>query len=104
MSAVGQFPGMTQISAAKRMIKQPVNPMDKSTIVSIYPQEVDEKKVTIQPGRFIIPPGSFEKPSILIVGPSSWWREIDEHQPFLEITCSSVQVAEAVVKEISLRL
>lgn len=83
----------------RRTIRGPVNPLDKSTIVSIYPREIDEVKHTIQPGRFVIKPGTFEIPSILVVGPSSWWREIDEFQPLLEIPNSSIQVADSVVKD-----
>ncbi len=96
MSVVGEFPG---INYKRRMIRGAQNPLDKTTIVSIYPKYIDEMKVTIQPGRFIIQPGSPEKPSILTVGPSSWWRDIDEDQPLLEIPQSSVQVAESVVKD-----
>jgi hypothetical protein len=94
---VGEFPNLNNIN--RRTIKGPVNPMDKTTIVSIYPNEIIETKPTLQPSRFIIPPGSFEKPSITVVGPSSWWREIDMDQPLLEIPVSSVQIADSVVKD-----
>lgn len=91
------------INPHRRIIRAPVNELDKCTIFSIYPgvnnTGIDETKPTIQPGRFIIPPGSYEKPSILVVGPSSWWRELDEDQPLLEITNSSIQVADSVVKD-----
>lgn len=97
MAMVGQFPGFNEIN--RRTIRGPVNPLDKSTIVSIYPKEIDEVKHTIQPGRFIIQPGSVKNPTVLVVGPSSWWREIDETQPLLEIPVSSIQVADAVVKD-----
>jgi hypothetical protein len=80
-------------------IRASVNPLDKSTIVSIFPREVDETKPTIQPGRFVIPPGSYENPSSLVVTPSSWWREIDEEQPLLEVPVSSIVVADSVVKD-----
>jgi hypothetical protein len=83
----------------RRTIRSPVNPLDKCTIVSIYGKIVDEKKYTIQPGRFILQPGSPTNPSILVVGSSSWWREIDEEQPLLEIPNSSIQVADSVVKD-----
>lgn len=92
------------IGANRRVVRAPTNPMDKATIVSIFPKEVDEVKHTIQPGRFIIPPGSYEKPSILVVGPSSWWREIDEDQPLLEIPQSSIQIADSVVRDYSIGL
>lgn len=97
MSVVGAFPGIT--NSRRRMIRGPVNPLDKSTIVSIYPKEIDEVKHTISPGRFIISPGSIERPSVLVVGPSSWWREIDEDQPLLEIPTSSILIADSIVKD-----
>lgn len=95
--AIGQFPLMSDIK--RRTIRAPTNPMDRSTIVSILPKRVEERKVTIQPSLFQIEPGSFERPSILVVGPASWWKEIDENQPLLEITHSSVVVADSVVKD-----
>lgn len=101
MSIVGMFPG---IDSRRRVVRAPTNPMDKSTIVSIFPKEIDEIKHTIQPGRFIIPPGTYEKPAILVVGPSSWWREIDEDQPMLEIPQSSIQIADSVVRDYSIGL
>jgi hypothetical protein len=91
------FPGMAAFR--RQTVRGPVNPMDKSTVVSIYPKFIDEFKVTIQPGRFMIPPGSYDKPSILIVGPSSWWREFDEQQPLLEIPVSSIQIADSIVRD-----
>lgn len=94
---VGEFPGLNQMH--RRTIRAPVNPMDKSTIVSILPKTISERKFTIQPSDFYLEPGSFEKPSILVVGPSSWWREVDENQPLLEIPVSSIQIADAVVKD-----
>ena len=96
MSLVGQAPWHNM---HRRTIRGSINPMDKSTIVSVYPKEIDEVKHTIQPGRFIIPPGSESKPAILVVGPSSWWREIDDEQPLLEIPVSSIQIADSVVRD-----
>jgi hypothetical protein len=97
MSLVGTFPGIENTN--RRTIRGPVNPLDKSTVVSILPKEIDETKPTISPGRFIIPPGTYEKPAFLVVGPSSWWREIDLDQPLLEIPVSSIQIADSVVKD-----
>lgn len=97
MSQVGAFPGIRELR--RRTVRGPVNPLDKSTVVSIYPKEIDEVKCTIQPGRFVIPPGTYEKPSLLVVGPSSWWKELDEEQPLLEIPVSSVQIADAIVRD-----
>lgn len=97
MSQVGAFPGFKSMN--RRTIRGPVNPLDKSTIVSIYPKDIREVKITLSPGEFIIRPGSYDSPSLLVVGPSSWWREIDEDQPLLEIPVSSIQIADSVVKD-----
>lgn len=99
MSLVGEFPGLQNTN--RRIIRAPVNPLDKSTVVSILPKPISERKATISPGFFEIRPGTFENPSILVVGPSSWWREIDDHQPLLEIPVSSIQVADSIVRDYS---
>jgi hypothetical protein len=99
MSMVGEFPGLQ--STNRRVIRAPVNPLDKSTIVSILPKLISERKATISPGFFEVKPGTYENPSILVVGPSSWWREVDEHQPLLEIPVSSIQVADSIVRDYS---
>lgn len=83
----------------RRTMRAPVNPADKSTIVSIYPLEIFEVKPTIEPGEFRIPAGTRERPGCLIVGPSSWWKELEENQPLLEIPQYSNVVAESVVKD-----
>lgn len=86
-------------SKGRRVIRAPVNPMDKCTVVSIYPRPIDEVKPTIQPGKFHIDAGSYEKPAILVVGTSSWWKETDPEQPLLEIPQQSVQVADSIVRD-----
>ena len=85
--------------ARKRTVRAPVNPMDKCTIFSIYPKEIHERKLTVQPGEFVIPAGTPEKPGILIVGPSSWWRDVGEDEPLLEIPHSSTVMAESIVRD-----
>ena len=97
MSQVGEFPGNSIFK--RRAIKGPVNPMDKTTVVSIYPHEIIETKPTLSPGVFHIPAGSYENPAIAVFGPSSWWREIDLDQPLLEIPVSSVQIADSIIKD-----
>ena len=72
MLQVGEFPGLGNPN--RRTIRAPINPLDKSTVVSILPKQISERKITIQPGIFEISPGSFDNPAILVVGPSSWWR------------------------------
>jgi hypothetical protein len=82
-----------------RVVRQEVNELDKSTVVSIFPKEVNEHKPTISPGYFHISPGSLKNPQILVVGSSSWWRELDETMPYLEIVNNSIQVARSVVND-----
>ena len=94
---VGEFPGIS--SPNRRTIRAPVNPLDKSTVVIILPKALYERKATIQPGVFELKPGTFENPAILVVGTSSWWREVDENQPLLEIPVSSIQVADSIVRD-----
>jgi hypothetical protein len=97
MSVTAEFPGMTALN--RRAIRAPVNPMDKATVVSILPKPIYERKPTVQPGIFQLEAGSFDKPAVLVVGTSSWWREIDENQPLLEIPVSSIQIADSIVKD-----
>ena len=91
---VGEFP-----NDSRQLNRATKNPMDKSTIVSILPKEIYEVKHTIEPGTFRIPPGSYESPSLLIVGSSSWWREINQDQPMLEFPVSSIQVSNSVIND-----
>lgn len=88
-------------SSRRTTIRAEVNPMDKCTIFSICPFPLDEVKPTIQPGFFHIDKGSYEKPSRLVVGSSSWWRDIDFEQPLLEIPVPSVSVAKSIVNDFS---
>jgi len=94
----GGFPLMSDIK--RRTIRAPVNPLDRSTVVSIFPKNVPpEVKPTIMPGIFHIKHGTYDNPSCLVVGPSSWWKEIDENQPLLEIPQSSIVIADSIVKD-----
>lgn len=84
----------------RRTIRQDVNPFDKSTVVSILPKYNQiERKWTIWPGTFEIPYGTFVNPSVLVVGSSSWWADLNPDQPLIEIPVSSVQVAKSIVDD-----
>ena len=95
--------GNTQMEMAaplfngRRLVRASKNPMDRCTIVSIFPKDIDEEKPTIYPGKFHVPAGSYENPSVLVIGSSSWWKDVND-QP-LEIPNSSIQVAESIVKD-----
>jgi hypothetical protein len=92
---------LLSVGRNRRTIRQEVNPMDKCTVVSIFPKEINEVKHTIEPGHFHLDKGSFDEPYLLVVGPSSWWRDIDMEQPFIEIPVHSVQIASSIVKDYS---
>lgn len=96
MGVVGQFPLQDMM---RRTIPGPVNPLDKSTIFSIFPKEINETKPTLMPGTWKIEPGSPDSPTSLIVGPSSWWKDVGEEQPLIEIPVSSIQIADSIIKD-----
>lgn len=83
----------------KRTIRSPKNPMDVATIVSMYPRDIRETKETIIPGTFVIPKGSYDKPTVVPVRTSSWFKEMEAGQPDFEVTCSSVEIADSLVKD-----
>ncbi len=91
--------GLSIAPSNKRTIRMPTNPLDKATIVSIYPRAINEIKHTIQPGIFNIEAGSIEKPATMVVGPSSWWRDIGEEMPLIEIPNGAIQIAESFVND-----
>ncbi len=83
---------LTRVTARK-------NPRDKSTIISIFPREIKEEKITIFPTRYVIPKGSLENPAVLVVGPASWWKDIPESNQLIEVVHDSEIVAKSVVTD-----
>lgn len=94
---VAEFPPERQ-PINKRM---PANPIDKTTIVSIYPREIIEEKITIDPWKFKIPAGTVDKPGILVVGTSSYWAKQSNDMPAIEVPISSVKIAESIIEDYS---
>lgn len=91
------FPGMEEIT--RNAVRSVPNPLDKSTIVSILPVKIREVRNTTIPSVFIIPPGTYEKPSILVVGPTSWFKEERDSNQLFEIVEGSPKVAESLVND-----
>jgi len=83
----------------RRVIRGQENPLDRATVVSIYPRPLDEYKYTLFPGRWTMNPGSYDKPEVLTVGPSSWFFDKDEESPIVEIPVGALQIAESIVKD-----
>ncbi len=81
----------------RKAVRGPLNPMDKCTVVSIFPEPLNFIKHTIEPGRFEIEGGTYKKPAVLVVGSSSWWLDINEN--LIEMPTGSPQVANAIVQD-----
>src|SRR5260370_33994851 len=81
----------------RKAIRAQTNPMDRCTIVSIFPKEINEEKITLFPGKFKIPAGSLENPGILVIGSDSWWKDYDFYQPLLEILNYSIQHSDSII-------
>jgi|SRR6185437_3479763 len=83
----------------QRINRLPVNPLDKTTLVSVCPFTIHEVKPTIFPGSFTIEAAPDNDFTILIIGPSSWFKEMEEGQPFLEIQSSSIIMAQSLITD-----
>lgn len=78
--------------------RMPVNPLDKSTVVSIFPQDIEVRKATIQPSDYKILAGTFDNPAVLVVESASWWRRAVD-MPSTEIPTGSMQVAKSIAED-----
>lgn len=97
------FSGLRQVgefnNRPRRVIRQPKNPLDLATIVSIFPMNIDENKYTIWPGKFKLEAGSVLNPSVLTIGPSSWFFDRDLELPIQEMVTGAVVIAESVIND-----
>jgi len=91
--------GFGAFQQRSRITRMPDNPMDRCTIVSVYPKQIKVYKPTLQPGKWIIPKAPIDGFSLLVVGPSSWYREVNESEPFLEIPSSSFVMVESILND-----
>lgn len=83
----------------RRTIRAEVNEMDRCTVVSIFPKDIPARNSFIQPGNFLIKAGSLENPSLLVVGSSSWWKEVPDDPELFEVPVPSKQVANSIVND-----
>ncbi len=95
-AAIG-FPNMREVS--RRTNRAPQNPLDKSTLVSIYPKPVTFRNVTLMPGYWRLEAGSVQKPAITVIGTSSWWKDANIDEPLIEIVQGSIEIADALIKD-----
>lgn len=75
-----------------------IDELDKSTVVSIFPQLIREEKPGIFPGRFEIAPSNGE-PSLLVVGQSIHYVDVGEDRPQLTINTRSADIARSIVDD-----
>ncbi len=99
MSTVGSHFGA--LANMRKVARLPINPLDRSTIVSIYEKQISINNPTLFPGSHIIPAATPDGFELLVVKPASWFKEMEEGQPFLEIQNSSIQVAESIIRDYS---
>lgn len=97
--ANGVIGSLAGFNHSRQTIRATPNPLDKATIVSIYPKSIREIKETISPGIFEISAGSFENPALLVVGSSSWWRDIGEGMPTVEIPNGAIYIADSFIND-----
>lgn len=83
----------------RRTVRQPDNPLDKSTVISIYPQDIHSHNETLQPGKWTIKAGDSLNPSLTTILPSSWWKDVDPDQELIEIPVSSLLVAASIIDD-----
>lgn len=91
--------GIDFLNVRQPAIRAPIDETDKSTIVSIYPFEVIETKHTLAPLQWKIPGGSYENPSVAIIGPASWFLQPDVEKPPVEISENSKRMAKSVIDD-----
>ncbi len=82
-----------------RVNRLPRNPIDKCTIVSIYPREIVEVKHTIQPSYYRIPAAPKDDFSTLVVGSASWLKEMEPDAPYQEMYVGSMTLANSIITD-----
>lgn len=88
---VGEF------TPPRPIIRTMKNPLDKATIVSIFPREINDIKETIQPREFHLDAGTKEDPSLTIITPAAWVRDSGDERPLEEVYISSTALAQSVI-------
>jgi len=87
------------MSGKLQRIRPAVNPLDKTTIVSIYPKKISFRNYTVFPGVFEMREGTVEKPAILVLGTSFWTYNNYEANQSIDIPSSSIEMANSFVND-----
>jgi hypothetical protein len=84
---------------SSRIQRRPKNPLDKSTIISVYPYEIRVHNHTSFPSDHVIPAAPDGDFAIAIVESTYWVKEMGEGQPYLEVPTDSIRVAESIIRD-----
>lgn len=98
------MPGFAAFTPTFRVNRRPKNPMDKCTIVSVFPLPIVDYKPTATPNIHKIDAAPDNDFSITVVEGASWFKEMEEGQPFLEIPIPSTEVARALIQDYCIAL
>src|SRR6185369_6433308 len=88
-----------KFSLNRQTVRAATNPLDVCTLVSIYPKPIVSDKPTLFPGKWRLEAGTYDEPSVLKVGPSSWWKDVGLDQPLLEIPVSAINIAASIIND-----
>lgn len=91
--------GFAAFAPNQRITRRPKNPLDKCTIVSVYPVAIVDYKPTAFPQTHRIEGAADGDYSVTVVEAAGWYKEMEENQPFMEIPITSIQVAEAFIRD-----
>lgn len=82
-----------------KVARRPKNPLDKCTIVSVYPQVIIDYKPTAFPQTHRIEAAPDNDYSLSVVEGAGWYKEMEDGMPFLEIPIPSTEVARAFIQD-----
>lgn len=75
------------------------NPLDKCTLVSVYPRPITDFKPTVMLSTLTIAGADNDDFSILIIDGGGWLKEMDEGMPHLEIPVTSMQQGDSFIRD-----
>ncbi len=98
MSAVGARQ-VAEVGETRPIMRAAINPADVATIVSIYGKDIEQKMETLQPSKFVVTGGSFDKPALTLVTPASYVRDMGEFQPMIQVPVNALQIATSIITD-----
>ena len=93
--------GFAGFNMPQKISRLPKNPIDKCTIVSVYPREIVEIKHTISPPKYVIPAAPENGYSLLVVESAIWLKEMPDDAPLQEMYVGSMILAQSIITDYS---